>query len=170
MNLKTGNLETERSREARLQKRKEQARARQNRETIEQHQIRLEKRRQTCYNRQHHERKRAEETAPQREQRLKANQELQTPFCIKLGYLFRKDKEQRLVSGNRTITMTNIFYPYLATRSLQECIRIFMLIIFRRRIVLIRFCRQFRLPYLFRAIGTWSLEWFSQMSYFFFQD
>ena len=158
MILKTGKLETERSRKARLQQRREQARARRNRETIEQRQIRLEKRRQTCYNRQHPERKRAEGMAPQREQRLKANWELQAPFCVKLRYLFRKDKEQRLVSGNRTITVTNIFYPYLVTRSLQECIRICMLIIFPRSIVLIRFCRQFRLPYSLRTIGTWSLE------------
>ena len=58
-----------------------------------------------------HEQKRVTQTTPQREQRLKANRELQTPFCVKLRYLFRKDKQQRLVSGNRTITVTNIFYP-----------------------------------------------------------
>ena len=44
-NLKTGKLETQQSREARLQKRREQARARRNRETIEQRQVRLDKRR-----------------------------------------------------------------------------------------------------------------------------
>ena len=38
------------------------------------------------YNRQHREGKRAKETAPQREQRLKANRELQMPFCVKLRY------------------------------------------------------------------------------------
>ena len=93
MDLETG--KTEQSREARLQKRREKARARRIRETAEQRQVRLEqrraadcRRRQTqraglvatkkrCYDRKYQQQKRAKETTPERLQRMEANRVLQ---------------------------------------------------------------------------------------------
>ena len=104
--------------------------------------IRLDKRRQSWFVQKHHERKRAEETIPQRKQRLKANRELQTPFWSDTYSEKTSNKGQSVEIKQSPWQIYSI--PYLVTRSLQECNKICMLIIFPWSIVLIRFCRQFR--------------------------
>ena len=57
-----------------------------------------------------------------------------------------------------------LFCDSITSRNIKIC----MLIILSRSIVLIRFCRQFRLTCSFRAIGTWGFKAISPADRFFY--